>query len=119
VSGLLTGRTMQPYCNPPSRRYILTLGSLVSIANEARSCRARCLLNASTAVPVSLMVRRFEFLVGEKTRPPPPRTSECPLGERDNPFPDNCVMHAKRFDYCLLKTSQIFQALSSHQRLLA
>jgi hypothetical protein len=73
-------------------------------------------LHGRAAQPNGTAVR---VLGGGEDEAPLPRTSERPLGERDYPFPDYCVGHAKRFGYCLLKTSQIFQALSSHQRLLA
>jgi hypothetical protein len=42
--------------------------------------------------------------------------SDTPLGQRGDPFPDNCVRLAKRSGYCLVKTSQVFRALLDHQR---
>jgi hypothetical protein len=37
-------------------------------------------------------------------------------GQRDDPFPTNCIQTAKHFQLCLLTTTQIFHALRLHQR---
>jgi hypothetical protein len=35
---------------------------------------------------------------------------------RDNPFPDNCINKAEKFNLCLMTTTQLFRALCSYQR---
>jgi hypothetical protein len=41
---------------------------------------------------------------------------KTPLADRGNPFPDNCIKAAKRFEICLMTTSQLFRALVVDQR---
>src|SRR5262249_2368350 len=38
-----------------------------------------------------------------------------PPGQREPPFPDNCVTAAKRFGICLLTTTQLFRACCEYQ----
>lgn len=41
---------------------------------------------------------------------------DMPPDERDEPFPPNCIRAAQYLGYCLMTTTQLFQAIASHQQ---
>jgi hypothetical protein len=44
------------------------------------------------------------------------RNREASASQHAGPVPDNCVRLSERFGYCLVTTSQVFNALRAHQR---